>query len=366
MGYDKTYVFTRLGKIVKKYNAVADHPDGVAGSLDSLLEEAVEVFNSSDEDRWILNLLSSANRSDQSACESMKRQAVSVATGFLTHDVRARLGVVGSSAAAVLDALRDAMQDEADTVLETAGAMAGPFYDNDNTGNGEAHLFTFDQAVREANHFECECVNADTAGSERWRVSCSRLGYLGEAETGVQFDSFMDNDDGITPAGVRFTIEQASGTAAEDWAVGDKVRFSTYVMPLYTETGDGSSQMQNYLFAGLSFGENTDDDKKIYLDLEEAAGSPAVYRVSVYKDSSRTELIAQGESENATATVELEEKNSSGLSGQVDVDYSTDDSDVVIEFGSRPRFQHFLVENFGAAMPAASSGSNTVDDDLAN
>ena len=365
MAYEKNYVFTRLGKAVKKYNAVAASPDGIGPKLDLILEEIVGVFNNSDEDRRLLNLFTSSNRTDQAAAEALKNQVVSIVSSFFTNDLAERLGAVGNTSADVLDLLRDAMQDAGDTVLETKPVATLVAYDNDNTGNGTLTGITLDQMCRDFNHFECECVDASTTGEERWRVTSSVLGYVGEAVTGTEFDASEENSAGSVEAGVKFTINQAAGTGAEDWAVGDSIRFSTYSPPRFVDLGDAYSTFSNWKLMGVKLGYNTSANKYLYVTIEQDAGSPATWTVNAYKDSAKTELVASVTAESSSGTVTLEEKNGSGLSIRVDISYTYDDDGIQINFTNYPWFQTFLVERFSRAMPSAPVNSNTVDVALA-
>jgi hypothetical protein len=365
MGYDSQFIFTRLGKQVKKFNAISELPDGIRAALDKIVEDAAAAFNDSPEDRKILNMLASANRSDQSACDAMAAQAVSIAAAVLSGDTAERLGAVGTNAADVLELLADAMEDASDTVLETSPVAAAPVYDGDNAGNGTLSEITLDQLVRDCNHFEIECVDDSDAGEERWRVTSSRLGYVGEAVTGEEFDAFADNAAGNVESGVKFTIEAATGSGAEDWETGDKIRFSTFVSPSFAVAGDNHNTFSDWIFFGVKPGYNTDADGKLYATVEDNPGSPATYTVNVYKDSGKTALVASATADEAECEILLAEQNGSGLSIGVDMDYTYDDSDIVVTFTNQPRFQFFLVENFGKALPSAASGANTVDEALA-
>ena len=86
------------------------------------------------------------------------------------------------------------------------------------------------------------------------------------------------------------------------------------------EANDGSYQLSSWILLGLSKGSNTDANGKIYVDLTSTT-------VSLYSDSAKTSLVAQGTFAGA-GTVTLAEQSSSGMTGSVDVAYSADDSDI--------------------------------------
>ena len=166
MAYDKTTTFQNVGKGVKKFNKIDAPSTGFKAVLDALMGEIVALYNDSEGERRILNLFSNANRSDQAALDSVKSQTVSIVSGFLTTVIREDLSVVSSTAAAVIDALADAMEDASDTVKENTVAVSTPAADNDNAGNGTMSAPSSTQQVRDNNDFEATCIDATTEGAE--------------------------------------------------------------------------------------------------------------------------------------------------------------------------------------------------------
>jgi len=348
MAYDKTTTFQNIGKGIKKYNKIDAASTGFKAVLDTVMSEIVALLNDSEGERRILNLFSNANRSDQAALDSIKNQAVSIISSFLTSVIREDLSVVGSTAAAVIDTLVDAMEDNSDTVKENTLSVTTPAADNDNVGNGTTSSPTTTQQALDNNDFELTCIDATTEGSEHWSVVCSRLGSLGTAISGTQFDSVT--------AGVSFTI-----------SAQDEI----------TETGDDQNQLDNWAFNDAEKGVNTDDAGKLYISLSDAAGTR---NVNVYKDSARNNLVAQGQ-HAGDGEVTLTEQNGSGLTGTVDVTYTQDDNDIELklpfafEVGDKfyfstsitdkGLFQYFFVEQFRKALPPVTSGSETVSESWA-
>lgn len=348
MAYNKTTTFQNIGKGIKKLNKIDASSTGFKAVLDTVMSEIVALLNDSEGERRILNLFSNANRSDQATLDSIKSQTVSIVSSFLTSVVREDLSVVGSTSAAVIDALADAMEDNSDTVKENTVSVTTPAADNDNAGNGTMSTPSTTQRAHDNNDFEATCIDATTEGAEHWSVVCSRLGSLGTAISGTEFASVT--------AGVSFTI-----TAQEE----------------ITETGDDQNQLDNWAFTGAVKGSNTDADGKLYIALSDAAGTRTI---NVYKDSGRQNLVAQGQ-RVGDGEVTLNEQNSSGLSGTVDVTYTQDDTDIELklpfafEVGDKfyfstsitdkGLFQYFFVEQFAKALPSATSGNETVSESWA-
>jgi len=348
MSYDKTVMFQNIGKAIKKYNKIDEPSTGFKAVLDSVMGETVALYNDSEAERRVLNLFSNANRSDQSALDSIKNQTVSIVSSYLTTAVREELSVVGSTSASAISALADAMEDNSDAVKENTVAVAGPFADNDNEGNGMLEDIETTQQARDNNDFEATCIDATTEGSEHWSVVCSKLGGLGTAVSDSVFSS--------ESAGVSFKINPR-----ED----------------IVESGDAQNQLANWSFSGEAKGENTTAQGNIYVTL---TNSVTTRTVSIYKDSGRTELVAQGQRDGDGA-VTLDEQNSSGLTGSVDVAYAQDSSDIWLTLpfafavgdkfyfstavSAKGLFQYFFVERFGKALPSAVGGSETVSESWA-
>lgn len=348
MAYNKTVIFQNIGKGTKKFNKIATATTGFKATLDSVMSEIVALYNDSEGERRILNLFSNANKSDQAALDSVKSQTISIVGSYLTTVVREDLSVVGSTSSAVLEALADAMETASDTVRQNTTSATTPTADDDNAGNGTMSSVTTTQQCRDNNDFEITCTNATTKTSERWSVTCSRLGGLGTAVTGEEFES--------ESAGVKFTI-----SAQED----------------ITETGDENNQLSGWSFTGAKKGLNTDPNGKLYVTLTDTAGTRTV---SCYKDAGRTQLVCQG-SRSGNGTVTLTQQNGSGLSGSVSVAYVANDNNIELKLEflfavgdkfyfstsitAKGNFQYFFVENFGKALPNAAPQSETVPESWA-
>lgn len=83
-----------------------------------------------------------------------------------------------------------------------------------------------------------------------------------------------------------------------------------------TETGDDAGVLSAWVLTGVRPGFNTDTSFQLYVKLEDEVPGAGQARVSLYSDSARTALVAQGSAANG-ASCTLAEQNSSGLSGTV-------------------------------------------------
>jgi len=92
-------------------------------------------------------------------------------------------------------------------------------------------------------------------------------------------------------------------------------------METYTIIDDKASQTKNWTLTGYSR-ENTDSGT-LYTKLYQSAGN---YCLELYSDAERTSenLVAQGNIANSKGKLTLAEANNSGLSGEVQIDYSQD------------------------------------------
>jgi hypothetical protein len=95
------------------------------------------------------------------------------------------------------------------------------------------------------------------------------------------------------------------------------------------DVNDDSDQLNWWWLQGASKGDNTDANGKLYVELIDEGG-PGPYTVNLYKDSGMTapDLVASGSSSSTENRVDLSEENSSGLSGDVNMEYTTDDADI--------------------------------------
>ncbi len=83
------------------------------------------------------------------------------------------------------------------------------------------------------------------------------------------------------------------------------------------EIDDTANNYQNWTLNGLTKGQNTDKDGELYIKTEETYDGSGEYYINIYKGSSYLEedLVAQGM--YAPGIIELDEKNSSGITGTV-------------------------------------------------
>jgi len=93
-------------------------------------------------------------------------------------------------------------------------------------------------------------------------------------------------------------------------------------------TGDDDDQVGYWELNGAEKGVNTDANGKLYVDIYFAGGA---YCVDVYEDAAMTSLVASGSSVSGPETrINLMEQGGSGLSGGVYMNYTADDSDIVL------------------------------------
>jgi flagellin-like hook-associated protein FlgL len=105
-------------------------------------------------------------------------------------------------------------------------------------------------------------------------------------------------------------------------------------------SGDDQQQLSGLSLTGVSHRSNTDIDGNLHAEIVDAgAGTSPRYQVRVYRDAARTELVASGGTDLLGAqAVQLQAENDSALSGSVTLDFSGDDSDLLIPLW-QPRVQ---------------------------
>lgn len=108
--------------------------------------------------------------------------------------------------------------------------------------------------------------------------------------------------------------------------------------------GDPLNQVVSWQFQGIDLGQNTDPNGYVYLNLELIRGIiEYTWTVEVFKDSSRTQLVARGSSPSSGSpptslvgnpadryqgTIQLNAIANSGLTGTVTLDYQTDSNSI--------------------------------------
>jgi hypothetical protein len=164
----------------------------------------------------------------------------------------------------------------------------------DNTGPTSIILSDWNPATRESGNIIVECGIAD----------CER-----DAVTAV----------------LQFSIDGGTNfydARLADNAGGDPSSKMESAYP--TESNDGGDQLSLWNFKGLDLSTNTDAAGKLYVELADSGGTRTV---SVYDDSGKSSLVAEG-SLAGNGNVMLAEQNSSGLSGSVYVAYTGNDTDI--------------------------------------
>ena len=97
-------------------------------------------------------------------------------------------------------------------------------------------------------------------------------------------------------------------------------------------TGDGDVVLSGWSFSGAVKGTNTDPDGKLFVDVTLSGGT---YTISLYSAPQKASASKVAEGSTASAlpqTITLSEQNTSGLSGSVTLEsYTKDDTDIVVE-----------------------------------
>jgi len=222
-----------------------------------------------------------------------------------------------------------------------------PEPDIENTGTGRIEEVILSQQVHTNHKIVIECTDATTPGSELWSVKINKkdetkLINLGTATTGVEFEN--------EKYGIKFTITRA-----------------TAILEQY----DDANQLSNWSLSGVTRA-FCHDYGILYAELSDVAGTRTV---TLYKSIAfgSSEEVAQG-SRSGDGVITLTERNSSGISGNVTVAYTGDDSKIIIlpvlEFAVGDKFyfntfhdgaglfQTFFVEEWDTALPSTSSGEN--------
>jgi hypothetical protein len=93
------------------------------------------------------------------------------------------------------------------------------------------------------------------------------------------------------------------------------------------KTGDAAEQLARWRFDGADPGRNVDADGTVHLSI---AREPGRWTVSAYADPARTELVAAGTRTTPTGPVRLTGRDSSGLTGAVELRYTADAADLSV------------------------------------
>jgi hypothetical protein len=234
MAYNKTKIFTALGKGIKKFNMLRST---FKPYLETVQTEWVALLNDTDGERRLLNVISALNASDQSQLDAIQSAVKAALSGFMKDEIRLDLSVTQKTLSQIIDLLYDAMIDQTpdDTVLQNICAVtnsqggAVPLADNDNTGNGTCSTPSLTQQCHDLVNVELECYDATVPAKFYVRLSF-RGGVsinIGTATSGVAFSTLALYQAGSIPIDWGFSFTLTAGGVA--WAVGDKWYFSTSI-----------------------------------------------------------------------------------------------------------------------------------------
>lgn len=208
------------------------------------------------------------------------------------------------------------------------------------------------QLTRPEDKIDIICLQ-NTIGAETWSVTSKIIGVLGQATTGVLFDTLA-----AERAGLSFTLGLDN------------------VSNRYIILNDGLAQLSKPLLAG-AVALNTDSGL-LYVRVEFV--SP-LFRVQLYRAVAQDagDLVASGTMLVPTGTVVLTAENASGLSGAIDLAFAANDIDITIEVpkaevgdkyslrtdvGAAGRFMECFRDDYNFELPSVIDGSSTIKDTL--
>ena len=91
---------------------------------------------------------------------------------------------------------------------------------------------------------------------------------------------------------------------------------------------DNDNQLTRWSLNGVEWNKNTDAEGNVYIKLKNPTEDE--YKVEIYQDLERTELLATGKRISTQGKIELSPANDSRLSGSVNIDYGSGSKDIVI------------------------------------
>ncbi len=240
MSYNAQEIFERLGVLVKwHYQLGAD-----AAGLDAIHATAIARFDASQDDRECLVQIGNEIAGQKAQAESTRQGVTRLVEQYVTDHLKADINSPYDSVGQVLADLAEAMNEASppDTVDGNAVAATTPQQDPDNQrGDGTASAVTVTEMARDDNYFEVVCTDDTEIDRERWSVQASVTGAApAELTTG---EEFAWNEAGIEG----LTIDP---------------------LPIL-ETGDTAGQLDNWALEGLVRGGNTDEDGKLYVEVEQ-------------------------------------------------------------------------------------------------
>jgi hypothetical protein len=105
--------------------------------------------------------------------------------------------------------------------------------------------------------------------------------------------------------------------------------------------GDGSPpQVHRWRLDGVEWRRNTDDHGFVHLSLSLTSGK---FWAEIHKDATRTQLVAVGQRADRNGPIKLAERNGSGLTGLLEINYSSDTS--AIHFAAIPLYVAWRLKN---------------------
>ncbi len=353
MSYDKSKIFLRFGKCVKLQNLLKDFRKT---NLDNYNDEIVDLFDTSLDDRSILQDLLDGTHSIQEDLESWEGdKPITICDRIIDEYVKPLINSARTSSSDILDDLIDQMNDNSDKVQQNNVSCSEVTTEITNSNAGSLPKPTVDQMARKDNAFEIRCSSVSTQGEELWTVYSELLGTAPSlAQTDIEFT--------WAKAGITFKILSGSSIL---------------------ETFDYNNQYSNWSVSGF----NVDNTNKGFLypkltKLPNGDGYSFYYLLELFKDEARTSanLVASGTRTTASGEIKFTEQNDSGISGTVDIDYSADESSskillplfleddkffFVTDSDETGKFLNFFRNEYEKALPAGTGPSVTIPDSWA-
>ncbi len=125
-------------------------------------------------------------------------------------------------------------------------------------------------------------------------------------------------------------------------------------------SNDSANQISNINLTGLENGITSDFTGKNYIEVVET--TPGTYAVSLYSDEKHTSLVASG-TITGNGTVTMNEANNSGVSGSLYLNYTEDDSDIVVNQNVSGLSGSKREENTFSAYTDLINALNTMDEE---
>lgn len=167
-----------------------------------------------------------------------------------------------------------------------------------------------------------------------WSLSGGQRGFNTDAD-GKLYVELEKSPTSVTETGDTYAQTDNWSIAGETFANTDEGRIHVSLVrlpPIPLVTGNGDVVLSGWSFSGPVKGTNTDPDGKLFLDVTESGGT---YTISLYSAPQKTTASKVAEGSTASAlpqVVSLAEQNASGLSGSVTLEsFSKNDTDIVLE-----------------------------------